>query len=530
MKSVKAASCLFTALMFAASGGYAQEVATQQADGKNNPPVNKFKRVVKPSSKAAEEERIRTEARLNAEIEVQIAAEVQAKNPVISLPQPSLTSATESMGVLLREADALLKGGKPADAYALLEPREDDYSGEVAFDYLLGMAALDSGKPDRATIAFERVLAVNPNFSGARLDLARAYFAMGSDDLAKKEFETVLTQSPPEPTAAVIRKHLEVIGERQKTKIQQVTTYLEMSMGHDDNITAATPDNVGGVAGILGVPRSALVGVYQPTGSSLHYSGMYTGVSGGADLNRLVSEEKGISVFAGADVKQRVYNRVNAMNNLNLDLRAGVVIANGDNSYRITGTFGQYRQSGFTAGTNSFRDTAGLSAEWKRSFGNSDQMTWSLGFSQPRYLTTPTQDTRQVALSGSWLHIFEEKTSPLIFVNANRSVDRAANGSNMGRTNTGVLAHFQFTPLIDTDFSLSGGLTVRHDDSPGARSPGLVNFYASDETQSVSFGVTTRPWKKWTVKGAVALTNNRSSLSLYQYRRNDSSVSLRRDF
>ena len=464
---------------------------------------------------------------------------IQIKSPGASLPQAISASASESLENLLREADALLKAGKPADAYNLLEPEEADYSGEIVFDYLLGVAALDSGKPDRATIAFERVLAVNPNFAGARLDLARAYFAMGSDDMAKNEFEIVLAQKPPEPTAAVIKKYLEVIDERQKDKIQQVSAYLEMSMGHDDNITAATPDNIGGVAGILGMTKVDFITIapsYQPTGSSLHYAGMYTGVSGGVDFNRLVSEANGISIFDGADVKQRVYNNVSPMNNLSLDTRAGVAIASGDNSYRLTGTFGQYRQSGFIAGTNSFRDTAGLSAEWRRSFGARDQMTWSLGVSQPRYLTTATQDTRQTSLNASWLHVFEGSTTPLIFANVNRSVDRAlqpvnvATGANMGRTNTGVLAHFQFTPLADTDFFLSGGLTVRHDDSPGARSPGLADFYARDETQSLSLGVTTRPWKKWTIKGSVALTNNRSNLSLYQYRRNDSSVSLRRDF
>ena len=474
------------------------------------------------------------------------AVDADADNSILRLAEanqdtqlPTLVPASELLGALLREADALLKSGKPVDAYNLLEPKEGDYSGEIAFDYLLGIAALDSGKPDRATIAFERVLAVNPNFAGARVDLARAYFVMGSDDLAKKEFETVLAQNPPEPTAAVIKKHLEVIAERQQAKIQQITAYLEMSVGHDDNITAATPDNVGGVAGILGMAKVDFITVaptYLPTGSSLHYAGMYTGVSGGVDFNRLVSEENGISIFAGADVKQRVYNNVAPMNNLSLDLRAGAAITNGDNSYRLTGTFGQYRQSGFTAGINSFRDTVGLSAEWKHSFGGRDQMTWSLGFSQPRYLTTATQNTRQTSLNASWLHIFEGNTTPLIFANLNRSVDRAlepvntATGANMGRTNTGMLAHFQFTPLADTDFFLSGGLTVRQDDSPGARSPGLTDFYARDETQSVSFGVTTRPWKQWTVKGSVALTNNRSNLSLYQYRRNDSSVSLRRDF
>ena len=479
-------------------------------------------------------------AKAEPEARKPVEPEVQTRNPVATpLPQLTLVPASELLGTLLREADALLKSGKPVDAYNLLEPKEGDYSGEIAFDYMLGIAALDSGKPDRATIAFERVLAVNPNFAGARVDLARAYFAMGSDDLAKKEFETALAQNPPEPTAAVIKKHLEAIAERQQAKIQQITAYLEMSVGHDDNITAATPDNVGGVAGILGMTKVDFITVaptYQPTGSSLHYAGMYTGVSGGVDFNRLVSEENGISIFAGADVKQRVYNNVAPMNNLSLDLRAGAAIASGDNSYRLTGTFGQYRQSGFTAGTNSFRDTVGLSAEWKRSFGDRDQMTWSLGFSQPRYLTTATQNTRQTSLSASWLHIFEGNTTPLIFANLNRSVDQAlepvnaATGANMGRTNTGVLAHFQFTPLTDTDFFLSGGLTIRQDDSPGARSPGLTDFYARDETQSLSFGVTTRPWKQWTVKGSVALTNNRSNLSLYQYRRNDSSVSLRKDF
>lgn len=468
----------------------------------------------------------------------------QATIPATPLPQSGPTPANESLVTMLREADALLKSGKAADAYNLLEPKEADYSGEIAFDYLLGIAALDSGKPDRATIAFERVLAVNPNFAGARLDLARAYFAMGSDDLAKNEFETVLTQDPPEPTAAVIRKHLEVIAERQKAKIQQVSTYLETNIGYDSNITAATADNIGGVAGILGRTQAELIALqYQPTGSSLHYSGMYTGVSGGVDFNRLVNEEKGISVQAGADVKQRVYNNVEEMNNLTLDVRAGVAIADGDNRYRVTGTFGQFRQSGFaqiapSAPLNSFRDTTGLSAEWKRSFGTRDQMGWSLGLSRPRYLTelTRTQDTNQVALNASWLHVFEGKTNPLIFANFNRSVDKAlrpvneATGAHMGRTNTGLLLYFQFTPFADTDFFLTGGLTRRRDDSPGARSPGLADFFAGDETQNLSLGVTTRPWKQWSIKGSIALTNNRSNLSLYEYRRNDSSISLRRDF
>lgn len=456
----------------------------------------------------------------------------------VAAPQAALNDALSN---LLREADALIKSGRQADAYRMLEPEEGDYSGETAYDYLLGIAALDSGKPDRATIAFERVLIVNPNFAGARLDLARAYFAMGSDDMAKNEFETVLAQNPPAPTAAVIKKHLDVIAERQLAKVQQVITYLETNFGHDSNITVATLDNIKGVAGILGRSQAELIALqYRPTGSSLQYSGNYAGISGGVDFNRVVDEERGLSMHAGVDVKQRVYNGVSAMNNLTMDYRAGVGITSENNRYRLTGTFGQYRQSGFPQATpsNAYRDTAGLNVEWKHAFAASDQMGLSLGVSRPRYPAdiNRAQDTNQLALNASWLHLFEGEMNPLIFANFNRAVDKAlrpvnvVTGADMGRTTTGALIHFQFTPLPDTDFFFSGGLTQRRDDSPGARSPGLPDFFARDDTRNANFGFITRPWKQWSIKGTIAITSNRSNLSLYDYHRKDSSISLRKDF
>jgi hypothetical protein len=373
------------------------------------------------------------------------------------------------------------------------------------------------------------VLIVNPKFSGARLDLGRAYFAMGSDDLAKKEFQTVMTQSPPPQVAEIVQKFLATIEERRKAKLQQISSYVESAVGYDDNITAATPDFTGGVQGAFGIPN------VLPTGSSLRHKGMYESVSGGVDFTRKVNEEKGISLFAGADIKKRFYNVLSPMNNANLDLRAGASIARGDDIYRVTTTYGKYLQKGFVADSNSNRNTAGISTEWKRSFGERNQMTWSLQYSQPRYLMTPTQDTNQVSLSASWLHIFEGTTNPLIFANLSRSKDRAlrpsnTQGSTMSRTGTSLMVHSQFTPMTNTDFFLSGGLSVRHDDSPNARSMLATNFYAQDVTQSLSVGATTRPWSKWTIKGTVAWTNNLSNLTLYKYHRLDSSISLRRDF
>lgn len=456
------------------------------------------------------------------------AQAVNVLSPGTPIPKDLAIPADEALGALLRQADGLIKSGKQAEAYALLEPMEADYSGEIAFDYMLGIVALDSGKPDRATIAFERVLITNPNFSGARLDLARAYFAMGSDDLAKNEFAIVLTQSPPDNVREVVNKYLDVIAERKLDKIRHLSAYVEASVAADSNMTAVTSDFTTGVQNVFGIP-----GVL-PSGSSVLSSGTTSGVSAGVDYTRLVSEEKGLSVFAGADIKQRAYEGFSALNSTNLDLRGGLSIVSGDDMYRLFVNMGQYRQTGMSAGTNANRDTPGIGAEWKRKFGERNQFSLTTQYSKPRYATQSTQDTDQIMVSASWLHIFEGQSNPLIFANLSRSDDHAlellATGSDVSRTTTAIRGHFQFTPWAELDFFLSAGASLRKDDSANARSALLPPVFGRDVTKDVSLGVNWRPWPKWTVKAQVAGYKNDSNLDLYRFSRTETSVSVRRDF
>ena len=115
-----------------------------------------------------------------------------------------LSGAAMAQQAEVARAQQLLDQNRPAEAYEYLLPFEDRYAGNVEFDYVLGISALDSGKSDKATLAFERVLAVNPNFAGARLDMARAYFQLGDADRAKAEFLTVRELNPPAQAQAVI--------------------------------------------------------------------------------------------------------------------------------------------------------------------------------------------------------------------------------------------------------------------------------------------------------------------------------------
>lgn len=432
-----------------------------------------------------------------------------------------------ALATLLRQADQLIRGGRPAEAYSLLEPKEMDYSGETAFDYMLGIAALDIGKPDRATIAFERVLVANPNFTGARIDLGRAYFAMGSDDLARHELQIVLAQNPPQAARAVVDKYLAAIAERRLARLQQVSAYLETSLSTDSNITAVTADFANGVQSTYGIP-----GV-TPTGSSVLRTGVAEGLAAGISIVRLLDEEYGISAFAGADLRQKIYN-IAAMNSSNVDLRGGASIASGDDVYRLVAGYGQFRQTGLTPGINGDRHAPAWGLEWARKLGENDLLTVTGQLSKPRYATQETQDTDQTSLGASLLHVFSGSKAPLIFLSLNRSVDRAlrplASGSDVSRTTTAIRAHFQVTPVASADLFVAGGLSLRQDDTANGRSALDPPVYGRDLGKDLALGCNWRPWPRWTARGQVATFRNDSNLALYQYRRTETTVSLRYEF
>src|SRR5687768_16113255 len=97
----------------------------------------------------------------------------------------------------LGEAEALVRAGKAEQAWALLAPLEREHAGRPDFDYLLGLAALESGRPNRATFVLERVITVNPGHLAARLEMARAYFALNDFERAEREFGFILQSAPP---------------------------------------------------------------------------------------------------------------------------------------------------------------------------------------------------------------------------------------------------------------------------------------------------------------------------------------------
>ena len=93
--------------------------------------------------------------------------------------------AYAEVDAVVTQALDLHRAGKAEEAYRLLLPLADRRAGDPDFDYALGLAAADSGHHGEAILAFQRVLAKNPNSAEARAEIARVYALSGDVDTAR---------------------------------------------------------------------------------------------------------------------------------------------------------------------------------------------------------------------------------------------------------------------------------------------------------------------------------------------------------
>ncbi len=189
-------------------------------------------------------------------------------------------AAQTPLDELLAKSAELSAAGKAAEAYALLSGEEDTYIGVVKFDYALGRAALDAGRPDRATLAFSRVLALEPNHAGARIDSGRAYLALGNREQAAVAFEALLARDPPPALRAQLLVYLAEARKEQEFKIA-TRSYLSAYAGVSTNVNQAPGQGQIFVPGLLAVLQLSDQNIAKPDS--------YLGVAGGLEAARKLS-------------------------------------------------------------------------------------------------------------------------------------------------------------------------------------------------------------------------------------------------
>jgi len=159
------------------------------------------------------------------------------------------------------EATSILDAGNPEEAYRLLAAHLDDHRDDAEYRFLIGMAAMETGRPGVAADHFEAALERNPDLPRVRLELARAYEAVNRNDKAKVEFARVLEMQPPPQVRNNIEQYQSYVNKKKNWQVRIAVGYL-----YDDNVNAGPQSNT---VELFGIPFELDPGAQQKSDSAI---------------------------------------------------------------------------------------------------------------------------------------------------------------------------------------------------------------------------------------------------------------------
>ena len=411
---------------------------------------------------------------------------------LLTAPQPAVAQSQPD----LARAKTLILQGKGAEAWALLEPFEFQLAGQQDYDYLLGVAAIAAGHPDRATLALERVLAVNPNHAAARLDMGRAYFALGDYDRARTELKDVLSHDPPPAARDTIERYLAEIDARtRRAHAPRVTGHVEATLGHDSNV------NSGVSQATLFLPLFGATFVLAP--SVTQQDDEFVALGAGMDVTVPVRESW--SLVAGADVRQRSYSSLDTFDNRSAELRGGVQHAGERDVARLTAGMNQYDLD-----NTSYRRMQSVNLEWRRQLDRLTQITLYAQDLRIRYVqpATRSQSSDMQILGAGGVRTLDEAKRTFAFGNLffgnETSTDQRIDGD---RRMLGVRGGIQGSLRSDADWYATLGVQQ----SDYSQENPIFAVTRRDWQYDTVLGVNWRLDRVWSLRPQASYTRNDSN-------------------
>ena len=436
------------------------------------------------------------------------AAVVVAPSIAQSLP------ATAAGKPDIARAEQLLREGKFDEAYRLLAPHEFAKAGDEEFDYLLGIAALESNRADQATLIFERVLAVNPNHAAARLDMGRAYFALGDMDRARIEFESARRFGPPAAAQATIDQYLTSIDKRTSSNRLKISSYLETVIGVDDNINNATSQ------GSIFTPFfGANINL---TTNSIKLGDNFLSLGGGVDVNYAITGQ--FSLLTGADFRQRANQHANTFDYRNTDWRLGGQYNNDRDTIRLIAWRNDYDLDAAF-----YRRTQNVSAEWRRNLDTKTQLSLYTQDARSRYVQPASRSSSSnlYIYGANLVRVVDEDTRTIVFGSFFRGLDVATdNRSDGDRRLWGVRAGMQRALFSSLNWFASTALQKSSYSTENL----LFNTTRVDHQIDLALGLSWQITPDWLLRPQVTFTRNDSNMTINTFDRTEASIILRRDF
>lgn len=414
----------------------------------------------------------------------------------------------------LARAKRLIEQHKAEQAWKLLAPHEFELAGNERYDYLLGLAALDSGRPARATLAFERVLAVDPNHAGARLDMARAYYALGDYQRARAEIEIVRRLNPPLAARLTIERYLAAIDEHLHGPRLKVTGHLEGGVGYDSNVNAAPA-----LTSVF-VPLVGVNFTLAPT--SVKQGSSFAALGGGLQLSYPLGHQ--FSLLATGALYQRANARHSDFAFRTVDLGFGVQhLSDRD---RLRASLGG---NDYALGGSEYRRIHSANLEWRHQLDAHTQLGLFAQDARIRYLqqALSSNDSDMLLYGVGALHELDAASHLIAFGSVYRGDDRATDGRLDGdRRLYGLRVGAQRALRADTDVYAS--LTWQRSKYESRNL--IFDALRRDSEYDLRLGAAWRIGPAWSLRPELAYTRNDSNVAIDKYDRYVMSLTLRRDW
>jgi outer membrane protein len=411
------------------------------------------------------------------------------------------------------QADALIGKGDFKGAYQLLEPLESKYAGDVNYDYLLGISAVESKNVTRGAFALERVLALDPNHKNARAEMAKAHLLLGETDASKAEFSNVLKQNPDAETRNAVGKLLTAIDKNEGI-VTTFGAYLDAGVGWDSNVSSAP-----GI-GSIGIP--AFGGIIVPLGNAAkEKSDDFMNLAAGISVRHPVTDE--FSVFGNASFNGRFNSSESDFSNNVYDFSAGYQYQRNKNNFTLAA-----QNNYFDLDNERFRHAFGATTQWLYNFDAFNQAGLYGQFSRLKYTSTPIRNADRSILGVNAGHAFQDDFKTVIFASiyGGREEARDSSVEFLDQDVFGLRAGGQlsFNPLWHLN------ATVSYEQRDNDENDPFFLTKRKDDQYDAVLGLRYLPAPSWSIKPQISYTKNESNIDLNGFERKSISINVRKDF
>ncbi|HSC75590.1 MAG TPA: porin family protein [Pseudomonadales bacterium] len=407
-----------------------------------------------------------------------------------------------------------MTSGDTKAAWNDAQKMRSQWESDTEFDYLYGLLAYDQGHYNDAQFSLERVTLVEPDNVQARLALAKAYYKLGDEHSAERQFEAVKKSNPP---ADVMRDVNHYLAEMGHGRSGSLTGFVEAGIGHDNNINSTTSEST-----ISNPSYNPLIATSDPlillNPDASKESDNYDFLVGGLDYYRPLDEDTGVEASGRIGMRNNF-----SSSDFDTNLYRG--------SVSVVQTFGKDQLRGtFTALSNRLSDSDdqnyySLSGDWTHSTYGGWTISSAVFVNEVLYPDDNLRDVYQYIGNIAAQRHFGRLSNTIGLVVGDESAQEDR-GDHNARTFGGG--------YYDVDYDLSGGHQIfgqafyQH-----AHYNGMDPFFR--QTQDAWYGQYALGWnwrlnKPLRLRTEIIYSNNDSDIDYYSYERTRVQTGLRYSF